>query len=586
MRSRERFLLAAVLFLAASRLLTPLGRGSDSKARLRFTDIAPEAGVTLHNVCGDPQNKLAIPESLGQGAAAIDYDADGRLDLFLANGDVLEGTKLRAEPRPALYRNEGGNRFTDVTREAGLLFRAWFHGATAADFDDDGLTDLYLTVYFGPNRFFRNRGDGTFEDFSARWGGADPGPSTAAAFFDAEGDGDLDLYVANYVVYDPKNPPNQGRPCRWHVFDVFCGPWGTEAAPDTFYENREGRLAQASEAFGFASVRPAYGLGAVTGDFDDDGDVDLYVANDSVANFLWENRGGRFREVALEHGVDRREDGQAQAGMGVDFGDVDNDGRFDYFVTNFANDTNTLYHQLAGAGGRRVFLEATHAMRLGAPSYPMMSWGTRIVDLDRDGWQDIVVASGHIYPPADQVGLGTSYAQVNQVFRNQGRGPGGGVTFEEVSWEPSEAFSKKSVSRGLLTADLDDDGDQDILIVEMDGPPTLLRNDSEGAGHWIGFELVGELGNRDGIGARLSVEDASGNLRFRERTSGGSYLSSSDPRLFFGLGGSGGRVKKVVVRWPSGGRQTFEGLDTDRYWRLDARSDAAAPWGPETRQGR
>jgi len=546
------------------------------EAALAFTDVSLDSGLTLINVSGAPVKKRAIPESLGAGAAAFDYDGDGRLDLFIANGGVLDGSAPRAEPRSALYRNEGGMRFRDVTLEAGLLLRAFSHGANAVDFDADGAVDLYVTTYFGPNRFFRNRGDGTFEDALSEWGGGDTGPSTASVFFDADGDSDLDLYVANYVVYDVDDPPNRGRPCDWKGQPVFCGPWGTVAAPDAFYENGGGRLTAAVERFGFAEPAPAYGLGAVTGDFDNDGDVDLYVANDSVPNFLFENLGeGRFAERAIEYGADRREDGVAQAGMGVDFGDIDNDGRFEFFVTNFASDTNTLYHNLETPGGGVIFTDAANAVGLGEPSYAMLSWGTRIVDLDHDGFQDIVVASGHIYPQADAPGLGTSYAQPNQLYRNLGPDARGRPRFREEGSVAGTGFAKVASSRGLLSADLDDDGDLDLLFIEMDGPPTLLRNDTERNGAFIGFELRGAGGNRDAVGARVSVEDSAGVVRHRERTSGGSYLSSSDPRLVFGLGIAAGPIRRVTVRWPSGRTDVHRDLAVECYWMLEEGAPAA-----------
>jgi hypothetical protein len=544
-------------------------------AALRFTDVSSESGIVLVNVCGEPFEKVAIPESLGAGAAVLDYDGDGRLDVFIANGDVLAGTTPAAEPRPALYRNEDGMRFRDVTAEAGLLFRAFGLGATAVDFDADGHPDLYVTTYFGPNRFFRNRGDGTFEP-APGWGGADEGPSTGAAFFDADADSDLDLYVANYVVYDLEAPPNAGRLCEWKGQPVFCGPWGTIPAPDAFYENRKGKLVPASEPFGFAAAEPSYGLGLVTGDFDNDGDADLYVANDSVPNFLFENLGGaKFEERGMLYGADRRGDGVAQAGMGVDFGDVDNDGRFEIFVTNFASDTDTLYHNLEVPGGGTIFSDVTNAVGIGEPSYVLLSWGTRIVDLDRDGWQDIVVASGHIYPQADAPGLGTSYAQPNQIYRNLGRADGGRLRFREEGALAGGGFQKLASSRGLATADFDEDGDADLLFVAMDRPPTLLRNDTEAQGSFIGFALLGAGENRDAIGARVIVEDSEGAARFRERVSGGSYLSSSDPRLVFGLGAAAGPVKSVTVRWPSGRVDVHRGLAANRYWRLDESTSSA-----------
>ena len=545
-------------------------------AHLRFTDVTEWSGIRLENVSGNPQEKTAIPESLGQGAAALDYDGDGRLDLFIANGDVFEGTPPR-DGRSALYRNLGGLRFADVTEEAGLEFQAWSHGATRVDFDGDTHPDLYVTVYRGPNRFFRNRGDGTFEEFSPAWGGADTGPSTAAAFFDADGDSDLDLYVANYVLYDPDDPPQGGQPCEWRGLRVLCGPRGTPPAADSFYENRQGRLVEAGEAFGFALVAPSYALGAVAGDLDNDGDMDLYVANDSETNYLFENDGGgRFREVGAMRGTDRNEDGRAQAGMGVDLADVDNDGRFDLFVTNFSHDTNTLYRNLVTPANETIFEDATYAVKLGLESYRYLSWGTRIVDLDLDGWQDILIVSGHVYPQVDRSPIGTTYRQRNQLFRNLGRDTDGRVTFREVAPQ-GNGFDRHESSRGLVTADLDDDGDTDILVIEMDATPTLIRNDTADAGRWIGFRLRDTGPNVDAIGARLVLEDSAGVQRWRERSAGGSYLSTGDPRVVFGLGPADGPVRRVEVTWPSGRKTLYTELQPGRYWLLDASASSARP---------
>jgi hypothetical protein len=556
---------------------------ADSRAgapALRFVEVGAAGGVTLPNVSGDPHEKRAIPETLGQGAAALDYDGDGRLDLFIANGDAFPGTPLAVAPRPALYRNLGGWRFEDVTERAGLHFRAWAHGASRVDFDADGRDDLYVTVGRGRNRFFQNRGDGRFEDVSTHWGGDDPGPSTAAAFFDADGDGDLDLYVGNYVDYDPDDPPNGGRPCEWRGLAVLCGPKGTRPLADSFWENRDGRLVEAAEAFGFSRVAPSYALGVVAGDLDDDGDVDVYVANDSEPNYLFENLGsGRFREVGALRGADRNEDGRAQAGMGVDLQDVDNDGLADLFVTNFSHDTNTLYRLLRAPTGEPLFEDATNAMGLGLASYRSLGWGTRLVDLDRNGWLDLVVACGHVYPEVDRAPVGTSYRQRNQIFLNRGRGPAGAVAFEEFVPGAGDALLAEQSSRGLVLADLDDDGDGDFLVVEMDAPPSLIRNDSRVAGHWIGFRLRGAGANRDAIGARVLIEDARGVTRVRQQLGGGSYLSTGDPRIDVGLGPADGPLSRVEVRWPSGATTVHRDLAPQRYWTLDEERGTAEP-GP------
>ncbi|MEE2711367.1 MAG: CRTAC1 family protein [Planctomycetota bacterium] len=533
-------------------------------AHVGFTDITSAAGIVHANVSGEAKQKMAIPENIGQGAATLDYDGDGDLDLFLVNGDVFDDQEPQTDPRCALYRNDGAMTFTDVTEAAGLAFSGWCHGANVVDFDADGNPDIYVTCYLRDNLFFRNTGEGTFQDYSEQWGGADPGPSTASAFLDADGDGDLDLYVGNYVAFDPASPPNQGQPCEWKGLSVSCGPNGTPKAEDRFYENVDGRLTEATEKFGL-NAAPAYTLGVVTCDFDNDGDVDLYVANDSVANYLFENLGdGKFKESAARYALDMQEDGRPQAGMGLDAGDVDNDGRFEFFVTNFSHDYNTLYRNAVTPSGRTHFSDSSYAMDLGEASFNFLSWGTRIVDIDNDGWQDIIVASGHVYPQVDNSSLDTSYAQHNQIFMNHGKTGEALVTFSALDNGETPGWDKQAVSRGLVSVDLDDDGDQEFLFLEMDAKPTLLRNDTKAAGHWVGFQVVGGGKNRDAIGARLEVIDSSGKSRWRERASGASFLSSCDPRLVVGLGSASGPVT-LKIRWPSGKVQEISDLATGRY---------------------
>jgi hypothetical protein len=568
-------LLAAVVSVAAGCPSAGSRDAAPGPGEMRFTDVSATSGITLIGVSGG-RAKHSVVSSLGQGAAALDYDGDGRLDLFIANGDVFPGTPLPADPSPALYRNLGDLRFENVTAAAGLDFDGWAHGVSRVDFDGDSHPDLYITIFGGANRFYRNRGDGTFEDASDRWGAKDPGPSTAAVFFDADADGDLDLYVGNYVHYDPLDPPNGGELCEWRGLHVFCGPRGTVAAADSFWENREGRLVDATVAFGFAEVRPSYTLGAVAGDVDGDGDQDVYVANDSEPNYLFENiGGGRFLERASHFGVGRNQDGRPQAGMGVEFGDVDQNGLFDLFVTNFSHDSNTLYLNQRTADGRTFFLDGTSQTKLGMSSFRNLSWGARIVDLDLDGWPDIVSVSGHVYPQVEGASVGTSYAQPNQVMRNLGRGATGGVSFEPFRPKDGDAFLQSKVSRGLVAADLDDDGDLDLLVVEVESVPTLIRNDTARRGDWIGFRLGGRAPNVDALGARLVVEDAQGRERWREQTGGGSYLSTGDVRLHVGLGPGGGPIRAVTVRWPDGQSTTHPGLEANRYWFLDAASGRA-----------
>lgn len=554
---------------------------SSVRATLRFTDVSAESGLVIENVSGDPKDKMAIVENLGQGAAFLDFDNDGDFDLYFANGDVFAGQTPRAQTGGALYENLGGFRFKDVTDESGVRFRGWAHGAYAVDFDADGWTDLYITCYLRRNVFLRNLGGGRFEDASEKFGGDDPGPSSSAAFFDADLDGDLDLYVGNYVAYDPKDPPNQGRPCEWKGLKVSCGPLGTPAAKDTFYENVDGKLIEATKEFGF-DAEASYALGTVACDFDGDGDTDVYIANDSRPNYFFENLGkGKFRECGMALGVDMNEDGRAQAGMGLDAGDIDNDGRLDIFVTNFSHDTNTLYHNERTTDGRLIFSDATFVTKLGEASYEFLSWGTRLVDLDRDGWQDIIVVSGHVYPQVEGAKVGTTYAQRNQVFRSLGREPGKTLpSFEDVLPKEGDAFQKRACSRGLAVADLDDDGDHDLLIVEMDARPTLIRNDTRDPGHWCGFRLRQPGRNRSAIGALVDIEDVSGQRQMRSVTYGAGFFSTSDDRLHFGLGAVTEPLTSVTVRWPGGETTRYEKVPIDRYWILERGKDKPEPLTP------
>ncbi len=525
----------------------PPGAPSDAGiGRMSFTDVTPASGLTLRNVNGDVTAKPTILESLGQGAAAFDFDGDGLLDLFVCNGDTFHDQPAGATPRCALYRQDRPWHFTDVSESAHVELRGWYQGAWAADYDGDGRTDLFLTA-FGTSKLLRNKGDGTFEDVTDRTGTGLKGWSSGAAFFDADGDGDLDLYVGRYVDFDLEHLPNGGKPCSYLGIKVACGPHGLTPSSDVFLENVGGRFVDASARFGFDKVKPAYALGVVAFDFDLDGDMDVYVANDSVANYLFENRGGgHFADVAPSLGCDLGEGGRPQASMGIDCADYDLDGRPDIFITNFAKDTSTLYRNV-NDGKVAGFFDSTVVSGLGPPSFNMLKWGTRILDFDRDGWPDIVVANGHIYPQVDAAPLDMTFRQRNQMFRSQGRNGRGQVTF--VDEKPAGGFFDKVLSsRGLLAADFDDDGDQDLFIVEMDEPPSLGRNDTSSTGHWLGVRLMGAGMNRDAIGAVLVIEDSGGRMRRVERTYGAGFYSTSDARLWTGLGPY--TIKTAKVIWP------------------------------------
>jgi hypothetical protein len=552
------------------------GPGTEPAAVINFADVSRASGITLLNVNGNVDKKPTILESLGQGAAAFDCDGDGALDLFVCNGDTRNGEPAGVEPATELYRQDAPFHFQPVGAAAGLRHRGWYQGAYAADWDGDGRTDLFVTA-FGKSRLFRNSGGARFEDVTEKTGAGIPGWTSGAAFFDAEEDGDLDLFVARYVEFDLANLPNGGKPCGYRGIEAACGPHGLVPETDVFLENVDGRFVDATAKRGFDKTAVAYGLGVVAFDFDQDGDQDVFVANDSMANDLWENQRGLFVNVAATLGCDLGEAGQAQAGMGVDAADLNLDGRPDVYLTTFAGDVNTLFQNVdqGPSGAVRGFFNATAPSGLGPPSFQSLGWGTRIVDFDRDGWPDIVVANGHIYPQVDHAPLDTSYAQRNQLFRNLGRNARGDVKFEETK-SAGDFFAAKAVSRGLLCADFDDDGDQDVFVVRMDAPPALGRNDTAAAGHWVGVVLAGRPPNRDAVGAVLVVEDSAGNVRRVERTYGAGFYSTSDPRLWTGLGPA--TVKAARVVWPDGTKTDLPAPILDRYVRVDQVSGAVTEW--------
>jgi hypothetical protein len=544
---------AAALILAAA---APPAAGPPT-AQVRFVDVARQSGVIVANASGE-EEKEYILEAHGAGVGWIDYDADGDVDLFVANGSRLRGYPPGQEPSDALYRNDGG-RFTDVTVRAGVADKAWSFGVAAADYDGDGRTDLYVTQW-GRNTLYRNRGDGTFEDATERAGVGDRRWGTSAAFADYDGDGWVDLYVANYVDFELGAVPRRGSSptCRWRGLDVYCGPRGLRAAADVLYRNNgDGTFSDASARAGVSLREPLYGLGVSWADYDNDGDADLYVANDSTPNLLFRNNGdGTFAEMGTPLGCAYSGDGREQAGMGVDWGDYDGDGWLDLFVSNFSHDYYTLYHN---EGGRR-FSDASFRSGVAEPTLKSLGWSTRFADFDNDGWLDLFVANGHVYPQVAQEPVGTLYAQRSQLFRNRGDG-----RLEEITESAGPAFAVPHLSRGAAAADYDDDGDVDLALTHLHEPPGLWRNEGAG-GHWLSLRLRGAGRNRDAIGARAEVT-AGGRARIDEVRSGTGYLSQSDFRLHFGLGAE--TRAAVRVRWPDGSLQDAGSLEANRRWWID-----------------
>lgn len=501
-----------------------------------------------------------ILESAGNGLALIDYDDDGWLDVYLVTAAQLTPARERIPHRNALYRNKGGWQFEDVSARAGVDAAAWGSGVCAGDADGDGRLDLYVTNW-GPNFLFRNRGDGTFEDVAARAGVAAGGWSTGCAFFDADGDGDLDLYVARYVHTTWDDVLRAKRTLVWRNGPhVMVGPAGLPGESDLFFENLgDGRFEDATARRGLTDAAKAYGFGVVATDVDDDGRVDLFVANDSNPNFLYRNTGdGRFESVGLLAGVAVNGEARAQAGMGADAGDADGDGRLDLVLTAFAHDRNTLYRNL----GDGLFEDAAVTAGLAAPTFTRMGWGVAFVDVDLDGRQDLFVANGHIFADVGEYPqLGETFAQANQVLLNTG------TQFRDVSETAGGGLRIRKVSRGLAVGDLDNDGDPDVIISNMDDEPTVLENRQRTGHHWVGLRIRAPEGNRFAIGATVTVE-AGGRTQVREVRSGGSYLSQHDLRVLVGLGTHREPVA-VEVRMPGGARWRWRDVAVDRYHDLE-----------------
>jgi len=495
-----------------------------------FTDMRAHASIDFVNISGDVE-KHYIVSSLGGGACFIDYDGDADLDLYLVNGQRIGSTE---SPGNRLYRNEGEWRFLDVSERSGASDVGWSIGCAVGDYDNDGASDLYVTN-IGANVLYRNRGDGTFEARPSE----KKGFGTSAAFFDADADGDLDLYVASYVDPDLSKlaAPGTDPTCVWLGMPVMCGPKGLDGQADVFYRNESGRFVDATDNAGLTDRSLAFGLGVVSGDYDLDGDIDLYVANDTHPNFLYQNDGsGKFREVGLLSGAAYNLSGSTEAGMGVDFGDVDADGRPDLFVTNFSHETNTLY--MGSDVG--MFTDESEERGLGTTSLGWLGWGAGFADFDNDGDEDLFVANGHVYPNVESADDSTTYLQKNQIFENDGTGNFGDALL----------LDEEASSRGAAFGDIDDDGDIDAVVINIESQPSILRNDAESAEHFLGVVLVGTVSNRDGYGARVSITSGE-HTQVKLAGSDGSIFSANDGRVHFGLG-EVDSLEELRVEWPSG----------------------------------
>jgi enediyne biosynthesis protein E4 len=540
----------------SSRGLKPQPRGKPSGRPFlaRFTDVAKQAGLVEPIVYGGVDTKNYIVEVVGAGVAFIDYDNDGWMDLFILNGTKLEGNPPAVTNR--LYRNNRNGTFTDVTAKAGLTRAGWASAVTVADYDNDGFDDIFIT-YYGHNVLYRNNGNGTFSDVTRQSGLAQNAVryGSGCTWVDYDRDGHLDLFVANYLstTLDALPKPGTNPDCTWKGVAVNCGPRGLPAGfVQLFHNNGDGTFTDISKQSGVAAASGSYPMTAVASDYDNDGWPDIYVACDSTPSWLFRNQhDGTFREEALERGVALSEDGLEQAGMGVAVGDIDLDGNLDVFKTNFADDTSVLYHN----DGKGNFDDVTIHAGLGVETR-YVGWGAGMVDLDNDGFPDLFVATGSVYPEVEKKVPAYPFRTPRLVFRNLGDG-----RFEELIDEAGPGVADAHASRGCAFGDFDNDGDIDVLIWNMNEPPSLLRNDLSGGGHWLKVLLVGVHSNRSAIGARVTARYGK-RQQSQEVTAQCSFYSVNDRRLHFGLGSE--TVANLNIRWSNGSTETIPNVASEQ----------------------
>jgi len=570
MITRRRFILDGATFAGTTLLLPgfaaaqgvssrgvkaqPRGKPSGRPFHAHFTDVAKQAGLIQPILYGGLETKSYIIEVVGAGVAFIDYDNDGWMDLFVLSGNRIEGDAAGATNR--LYRNNRDGSFTDVTAKAGLTRTGWASAVTVGDYDNDGFDDLFIT-YYGHNVLYRNNGDGTFSNVTERAGLAQSlvRYGSGCSWVDYDRDGHLDLFVANYLntTLEKLPKPGENPDCTWKGVAVNCGPRGLPTGNvQLFHNNGDGTFTEVSKKSGVALASGSYPMTVVAADVDNDGWPDIYVACDSTPSWLFRNQhDGTFREEALERGIALSEDGLEQAGMGVAIGDFDLDSNLDIFKTNFADDTNVLYHN----DGKGNFDDVTIRSGIGVETR-YVGWGTGMADLDNDGYPDLFVATGSVYPEVEKKNPAYPFRTPRIVFRNLGDG-----RFEELIEEAGPGIADPHASRGCAFGDFDNDGDVDVLVWNMNEPPSLLRNDVSGGNHWLKVQLVGVHSNRSAIGARVVVRYGE-RQQTQELSAQSSFYSSNDRRLHFGLGNEA--VASLSIRWPNGQVESISKVASDQ----------------------